>query len=97
MPRLVAGATSVWAQYTIVTEQRDRVAAACKATGVPTAIYYPLALSQQTAYRHYPKPAAGVPVSERLSRQVLSLPMHPYLDAATQDRIIAAVEAGLDG
>ncbi len=96
VPRLIAGASSVWAQYTIVTEQRDRVAAACKAAGVPTAIYYPLALSQQTAYRHYPKPGTGVPVSERLSRQVLSLPMHPYLDAATQDRIIAAVEAGLD-
>jgi len=96
VPRLIAGATSVWAQYTIIAEQRDRIAAACKAAGVPTAIYYPLALSQQTAYRQYPKPGAGVPVSERLARQVLSLPMHPYLDAATQDRIVAAVEAGLE-
>jgi dTDP-4-amino-4,6-dideoxygalactose transaminase len=95
VPRLIPGATSVWAQYTIVTDERDRVAQSCKAAGVPTAIYYPLALSQQTAYLGYPKPAAGVPVSERLSRQVLSLPMHPYLDAPTQDRIIAAVEAGL--
>jgi dTDP-4-amino-4,6-dideoxygalactose transaminase len=95
VPRLIPGASSVWAQYTIVTDERDRVAQSCKAAGVPTAIYYPLALSQQTAYRGYPKPAAGVPVSERLSRQVLSLPMHPYLDAPTQDRVIAAVEAGL--
>jgi dTDP-4-amino-4,6-dideoxygalactose transaminase len=96
VPRLIPGATSVWAQYTILTDRRDSVAAACKAAGVPTAIYYPLALSQQTAYRHYPKPEAGVPVSELLSQQVLSLPMHPYLDAPTQDRIIAAVQAGLD-
>lgn len=96
VPRLIPGATSVWAQYTIVTERREAVIAACKAAGVPIAVYYPLALSQQTAYRNYPKPVAGVPVSERLSRQVLSLPMHPYLDAATQDRVVAAVESGLD-
>jgi len=96
VPRLIPGATSVWAQYTILTDRRDSVVATCKAAGVPTAIYYPLALSQQTAYRHYPKPESGVPVSELLSAQVLSLPMHPYLDAPTQDRIIAAVQAGLD-
>jgi dTDP-4-amino-4,6-dideoxygalactose transaminase len=96
VPRLINGASSVWAQYTIVTDRREAVAAACQAAGVPTAIYYPLALSQQTAYRHYPQPEAGVPVSERLSQQVLSLPMHPYLDPRTQDRIIAAVQAGLD-
>jgi dTDP-4-amino-4,6-dideoxygalactose transaminase len=95
VPRLMPGATSVWAQYTLVTDQRDRVLAACKAAGVPTAIYYPLPLSQQTAYRHYPQPAAGVPVSERLARQVLSLPMHPYLDEATQARICDAVRAAL--
>ena len=95
VPRLVAGATSVWAQYTIVTDRRDAVIVACKAAGVPTAIYYPLPLSQQTAYRHYPQPQAGVPVSERLARQVVSLPMHPYLDERTQDRVIDAVRAGL--
>lgn len=95
VPRLVPGATSVWAQYTIVTDRRDAVIAACKAAGVPTAIYYPLPLSQQTAYRHYPQPKAGVPVSERLARQVVSLPMHPYLDEPTQDRVIDAVRTGL--
>jgi dTDP-4-amino-4,6-dideoxygalactose transaminase len=95
VPRLITGATSVWAQYTIVTDRRAAVIAACKAAGVPTAIYYPLPLSQQTAYRHYPQPAAGVPVSERLARQVVSLPMHPYLDEPTQDRVIDAVRAGL--
>jgi dTDP-4-amino-4,6-dideoxygalactose transaminase len=96
VPRLLSGATSVWAQYTIVTDRRDAVASACKAAGVPTAVYYPMALSQQTAYCAYPRPSAGVPISERLARQVLSLPMHPYLDEATQDRIIAAVRAGLE-
>ena len=65
-----------------------------KAAGVPTAIYYPIPLSQQTAYRHWPAAPGGVPCSERLAREVLSLPMHPYLDPATQDRIVAAVLGG---
>jgi dTDP-4-amino-4,6-dideoxygalactose transaminase len=90
IPAVIAGATSVWAQYTLVVEDRDRVVAACKAAGVPTAIYYPIPLSRQTGYRHFPTATGGVPVSERLSRHVISLPMHPYLSEATQDRIVAA-------
>jgi len=93
MPRLAVGATSVWAQYTIVSDRRDRIQAECKAAGIPTAIYYPLTLTQQTGYRHYPSAPGGVPRSEWLSQRVLSLPMHPYLDDATQDRIAAAVRA----
>ena len=93
MPRLAVCATSVWAQYTIVSDRRDRIQAECKAAGIPTAIYYPLTLTQQTGYRHYPSAPGGVPRSEWLSQRVLSLPMHPYLDDATQDRIAAAVRA----
>jgi len=93
VPQLAPGATSVWAQYTIRLPDRDAVAAACKATGIPTAIYYPIPLNRQTAYRHYPSAPGGVPVSDRLAGEVLALPMHPYLDPPTQDRIIAAVRA----
>lgn len=95
VPVLMPGATSVWAQYTLQLPDRDRVAAACRAAGVPTAVYYPIPLSQQTGYRHFPTAPAGVPVSESLARRVISLPMHPYLDEPTQDRIVAAVRAGL--
>ncbi len=93
VPRLAEGNTSVWAQYTIRLPKggRDAFAAALKERGVPTAIYYGKSLHQQTAYRHYPVADGGLPVSERLSADVISLPMHPYLDAATQERIIAAV------
>jgi dTDP-4-amino-4,6-dideoxygalactose transaminase len=94
VPRLIPGATSVWAQYTIVVEDRDRVATVCKAAGIPTAVYYPIPLSQQTGYRHFPAPG-GVPVSEELSRHVISLPMHPYLTPAVQDRIIATVDSAI--
>jgi dTDP-4-amino-4,6-dideoxygalactose transaminase len=91
VPALIPGASSVWAQYTLVPERREPIAAACKAAGVPTAVYYPIPLSRQTGYRHFPTAPRGVPVSERLSERVISLPMHPYLDEPTQDRIVEAV------
>ena len=94
VPRLASGHTSVWAQYTIRLPEgtdRDAFAAALKAQGVPTAIYYPKSMHQQTAYKDYPVADGGLPVSERLSADVISLPMHAYLDEASQDRVIAAV------
>ncbi len=94
-PFVMAGAQSVWAQYTIQTARRDAVAASCKKAGVPTAIYYPLPLSRQTGYRNYPSAPLGTPVSARLAQEVVSLPMHPYLDEATQDRIVEAVRGAI--
>ncbi len=91
VPGVMAGAVSAWAQYTIKLDDRDGVAARLKAAGVPTAIYYPRPLHRQTAYRDYPVAPSGLPVSEALAERVLSLPMHPYLDDATQGRIVGAV------
>jgi dTDP-4-amino-4,6-dideoxygalactose transaminase len=94
VPRLANGHTSVWAQYTIrlpAGTDRDAFAAALKTLGVPTAIYYPKSMHQQTAYKAYPVADGGLPVSERLSADVISLPMHAYLDEASQDRVIQAV------
>ncbi|MHC6154714.1 DegT/DnrJ/EryC1/StrS family aminotransferase [Bradyrhizobium elkanii] len=98
VPRLAPGCTSVWAQYTIrlpIGADRDAFASALKAQGIPTAIYYPKSVHQQTAYSHYPVADGGLPVSERLSKDVIALPMHPYLDEATQDRVIQAVRGAL--
>lgn len=97
VPRVADGNTSVWAQYTIRLPdgQREAFAAALSAQGIPTAIYYPKSLHQQTAYRDYPVADNGLPVSEVLSRQVISLPMHAYLDEAKQDRVIKAVRDAL--
>jgi dTDP-4-amino-4,6-dideoxygalactose transaminase len=89
VPHVVADSTSTWAQYTIQAPDRDKLAADLKAKGVPTAIYYPTPLSKQKGYAHYP--SAGTDVSEKIGKTVISLPMHPYLDEATQDRIIEAV------
>jgi len=97
VPLVPAGCTSVWAQYTIRVAggRRDALAAALKAQGIPTAIYYPKPLHRQQAYRQFPSVEGGLAVSERLADEVISLPMHAYLDHATQDRIIAAVRGAL--
>ncbi len=96
-PAVPAGSISVWAQYTIRVPagRRDKLAAALKAEGIPTAIYYPIPLHRQQAYKHYPVGEGGVAVSDQLAAEVISLPMHAYLDAATQDRIIDATRRAL--
>src|SRR6266852_3799477 len=98
VPRLAAGCSSVWAQYTIRLPDgidREGFAAALKAQGIPTAIYYPKSMHQQTAYRNFPVADGGLPISEALSDDVISLPMHAYLDEPTQERIIGAVRGAL--
>jgi len=86
--------SSAWAAYTVVLDgnDRDKVAAGLKQARISTAIYYPVPLHRQTAYRDFPRANRnGLPQSERLANSVLSLPMHPYLDEATQDRVITKV------
>ncbi|HEY6024605.1 MAG TPA: DegT/DnrJ/EryC1/StrS family aminotransferase [Pseudolabrys sp.] len=97
VPVVPAGSISVWAQYTIRIPggRRDTLAAALKSEGIPTAIYYPIPLHRQQAYRQYPIGKGGVAVSDRLAAEVISLPMHGYLDVATQDRIIDATRRSL--
>jgi dTDP-4-amino-4,6-dideoxygalactose transaminase len=93
VPKVPQGLVSVWAQYTIrlAPGRRDTFAAALRADGIPTAVYYPTPLHRQQAYKHYPVGDGGVAVSERLAAEVISLPMHAYLDEATQDRVAVAV------
>ena len=99
VPRVGNESTSVWAQYTIKLKpgQRDKLAADLKAQGIPTAIYYTKPLHRQPAYRDFPVADGGVPVSEQLSKEVISLPMHAYLEPPAQDRIIDAVRRALAG
>lgn len=93
VPRVIEGAQSTWAQYTVQVPDRGKLQADLKAKGVPTMVYYPIPLSAQKGYKHFPKVAT--PVSERLSNSVVSLPMHPYLEAEAQDRICEAVLASV--
>jgi len=97
VPKLAPGTTSVWAQYTIrlAPGARDAFAATLKSQGIPTAIYYPIPLHRQEPYRRFPVAEGGAPVSERLAEEVISLPMHGYLDETTQDRVIEAARQAL--
>ena len=97
VPTVPTGYTSVWAQYTIRISggRRDAFAEALKAEGVPTAIYYPIPLHRQQAYKQFPVGKAGVAVSDRLAGEVIALPMHAYLEADVQDRIIEATRRAL--
>lgn len=90
VPVVAQGNYSAWAQYTIrvPAQKRSVIMAALKEQGIPTMIYYPKPLHRQTAYRDFPVAGNGLPVSERLADEVLSLPMHPYLDHASQNRIV---------
>ena len=94
-PVVADGSTSVWAQYTIRIRDRDPIATALKKQGIPTAVYYPIPLHRQSAYERFPHATGGLEVSERLAREVLSLPIHPYLEEVIQDTIITAVRKAI--
>lgn len=90
-PYVRPDSTCVWAQYTITSPRRDRIVAALGAKKISTAVFYAKPIHQQTPYRGFPVAAGGLPVTEKLSQEVVSLPMHPYLAADVQDEIIATV------
>ncbi|MCG2584301.1 DegT/DnrJ/EryC1/StrS aminotransferase family protein [Massilia sp. TS11] len=87
--RVAPHASSTYAQYTVLLEERDRVQATLTAAGIPTAIHYPLPINQQPAYAHFDR--HDCPVAARLAEQVLSLPMSPYLSRADVNRVANAV------
>ena len=99
-PAVSGASVSVWAQYTVtlpVGADRAAVQADLREAGVPSAVYYPLPLHHQSAYRDFQSDPSGLPVSEDMASRVLSLPMHPYLSEDQQYRVIEAVNAALAG
>lgn len=91
VPSVIAGGQSVWAQYVIEHERRDALQAHLTANGIPSMVYYPVPIHQQDFAARFAPPAGSLPVTEEASRHVLALPMHPYLPATDQDRVIEAV------
>jgi dTDP-4-amino-4,6-dideoxygalactose transaminase len=81
---------SAWAQYTLKVDpdKRTELMEDLKKEGIPSVIYYPLPLHHQEAYKHFPCATETLPVCESLAKCVISLPMHPYLEAETQNFII---------
>ena len=90
-PHIDARCTSVYAQYTVQVDDRDRVRAVLNEAGIPNAVYYPVPLNRQPAlYSDVP-----IPVSEAAAERVLSIPMHPYLSESDQDRVVEALTSAL--
>lgn len=76
VPKIDQSCTSAWAQYTVRVQNRDDVQEKMKAAGVPTAVHYPMPLNKQPAVSD---PDAYLPIGNKASQEVMSLPMHPYL------------------
>ncbi len=83
-PTVKPDRTSVWAQYSVLSDQRDNLMTHLKENGVPTAIYYPKPLHRQTAYQYLGYGEGDFPVSESVAQRIFSLPMHPYLQPEVQ-------------
>ena len=79
VPFVDPACTSVWAQYSVLSESRELLQQKLQAAQIPTAIYYPLPLHLQRAFAHLGYKPGDFPVSESASRRIFSLPMHPYL------------------
>lgn len=81
----------VWAQFTIQMKNREQVLQKLNDAGIPTAVHYPIPLHKQPAYQNLSKIPFALPKSENAADQVISLPMHPYIEIDTQSAIIAAL------
>jgi UDP-2-acetamido-2-deoxy-ribo-hexuluronate aminotransferase len=95
-PYIPSGMKSAWAQYSILAKNdkhRSTLQAKLKDAGVPTAIYYPKPLHLQTAFAYLGYRQGDFPISEDCASRIFSLPMHPYLRAEEQDRIVRLLQA----
>ncbi|MBF0138177.1 MAG: DegT/DnrJ/EryC1/StrS family aminotransferase [Magnetococcus sp. DMHC-1] len=101
LPVIRPGHVSVFSQFTILVDNREQVIRACEAAGVPTAVHYPIPLHHQPVFATGPL-ALGYaendfPVAVRAAREVLSLPMHPFLTSDQQDLVVQTVLQAVAG
>lgn len=91
VPEVMGGNTHVYAQYTVRVGNRDELGANLKTEGIPSAVYYPKCLHEQPVFAPLGYRWGQFPCAEKASREVISLPMHPFLSEAEQDLVVAAV------
>ncbi len=95
VPEVAEGNTHVYAQYTIRVPGRDALVAKLKEAGIPTAVYYPTCLHEQPVFKPLGYQWGSLPEAEKASREVLSLPMHPFLSEGDQDAVVNAIVAAI--
>lgn len=91
-PAVMEERTSVYAQYSVRTAEREKLVEKLGERGVPTAVHYPMPLHLQEAFAYLGYAAGDFPVSERVSNEIISLPMSPFLTEEQQDFIVAAIK-----
>jgi len=92
VPKVQEDNTHVYAQYTIRVPNRDQMIKELKSQGIPTGIYYPKCHHEQPAFANLGYHEGNFPVSEQASKEVMSLPMHPWLSNDDQNRVVDAVK-----
>lgn len=88
LPTIAPERTCVWAQFTVFVKNREAIGEQLKAAGIPTAVHYPIPLNRQPAYEKISVVRGSLDAADTAAALVLSLPMHPYLDKQTQERIV---------
>ncbi len=93
VPYVSPDCTSVWAQYSVLSDRRAELQQKLQKAGIPSAVYYPLPLHLQGAFAHLGHKPGDFPISEKASERIFSLPMHPYLTEAEQGLIIKVLSS----
>ncbi len=94
-PVVGEGYSSVYAQYSVRVPNRERVAKTLNEAGIPTAIHYPIPLHLQPAFTYLGYKEGDFPVSETVAKEIMSLPMSPFLTHEQQDMVVDALKAAL--
>lgn len=95
-PEIMPDRTSVYAQYSIRVKNREKVAAYLNERGVPTAIHYPIPLHLQECYAYLGEGRGSYPVSEKVSEEIMSLPMSAFLTDNDMDYIVQCLSEATD-
>lgn len=91
IPGIQEGNTHIYSTYTIRLENRNAVARALEAKGIPTSLYYPKCIHEQPAFHFLGKERGSFPIAEKASDEVLSLPMHPWLTEEEQNLVVETI------
>ena len=95
LPVVLEDNVSVYAQFTVRLEQRERVQKQLTQAGIPSAIHYPMPLHRQPVFACYEYQSTDFPIANQVAKEVLSLPMHPFLTPEEQDRVVDSLLQGL--
>jgi dTDP-4-amino-4,6-dideoxygalactose transaminase len=88
IPREAAWTKGVFHLYVVRVQDREALQAHLAEAGIGTGIHYPIPLHQQKAYEHLRYKTGDFPVTERIAREIVSLPMFPQLNYAQQDEVV---------